>query len=149
MIPHPHLHRRMHWGKCPSQSRWRLCGIFRRRRGGELDFVFVSFNLLFICHTGGIFGGKGGGGVWGTGMGVEKGREELTIDLKPRIRIPHDALTRPGQCFFASLLCSSAVDFCRAGPDVDMCKAQFLVLALSNESRLAALLKEAGERGRE
>lgn len=145
MIPHPHLHRRMHWGKCPSQSRWRLCGICRRRRGGELDFIFFSFSLLFISHTGGFVLG----GVWGTGKGIEKGREELTIDLKPRIRIPHDALTRPSQCFFASLLCSSAVDFCRAGPDVDMCKAQFLVLALSNERRLAALLKEAGERGGE
>lgn len=80
---------------------------------------------------------------------MEKGRGERTIDLKPRIRIPHDALTRPSQCFFASLLCSSAVDLCRADPDIDMCKAQFLVLALRNERRLAAHLKKAGrERGR-
>lgn len=136
MIPHPHFHRRMHWGKCPSQRRWRLCRICRRRRGSELDFVFVSFNLLFISSM--FF-------WWG---GIEKGRGERTIDFKPRIRIPHDALTRPSQCFFASLLCSSAVDFCRADPDVDMCEAQFLVLALRNERRLAAQLKEAGERER-
>ncbi len=98
--------------------------------------MFVSFNLLFISSM--FF-------WWG---GIEKGWGERTIDFKPRIRIPHDALTRPSQCFFASLLCSSAVDFCRADPDVDMCEAQFLVLALRNERRLAAQLKEAGERER-
>lgn len=59
----------------------------------------------------------------------EKAGRERTIDLKPRIGIPHDALTRPSQRLFASFLGTSAVDGCRAGPDVDVCKAQFLVLA--------------------
>lgn len=122
MIPHPHFHRRMHRGKCPSHRRWRLCCICRRRRGNELDFVFVSVPLLFPSY---FLGGRGG-------EGIEKRWGERTIDLKPRTRIPHDALARPSQCFFASLLCTSAVDFCRAGPDVNMCKAQFLVLALRN-----------------
>lgn len=42
---------------------------------------------------------------------MENERGERTIDLKARIRIPYDALIRPSQCFFATFLCSSAVDF--------------------------------------
>lgn len=120
MIPYLHFHCRMHRKKCPSHRRWRSCRICQQRRENELDFCFLVLIFFFSPFF------RGGGGE------IEKGWGERTVDLKPRTRIPHDALTRSSQCFFASLLYTSAIDFCRAGPDVDMCKAQFLVLALTN-----------------
>lgn len=69
MIPHPRFHRRMRWGKCPSQHRWRLCRICRLRRGIELYFVFVSVNLLFHLFF-----------VWGKGESRERmGRTDYRL----------------------------------------------------------------------
>ena len=89
----------------------------KRGFAGYVLLAYAFSSLLFL------FLGKIGKGK------REKARRERTIDLKPRIGIPHDALTRPSQGLFASFLGTSAVDVCRAGPDVDVCKAQFLVLA--------------------